>query len=167
MNIIEAPIKKITNVVTDSILKELQSICHIENDKDHEWCSQFNRKYVHNANYDLIKDLHKYFSKKVSEMIEFELKPSYNFMSLYGKNGYCPPHFDRPQCQYTLDLQVNSDGLWPIYVKSQKFELENNEALCYSGTYHFHYRRKMPESMSFNHLIFFHFVPKEFNGPLD
>lgn len=154
-------------MVPNTTLKQLQQICQDEYAKDHDWCTNFNRKYVHNADYQIIKDLHKNFTEFVSDLTHIKLKPSYNFMSLYGKNGYCPPHFDRIQCQYTIDLQINSDGTWPIYVKSEKYELENNEALCYSGTYHFHYRRKMPELMSLNHLIFFHFVPDTFEGSLD
>jgi hypothetical protein len=167
MNIVEAPVKVIKDLVTENTLKQLQAICLEEYNNQTNWCNTFNRKAVHNHSSELIRQLHLDFNKLANEISGFDLKPSYTFMSLYGKNGYCPPHFDRPQCQYTIDLQINSDGLWPIYVKSGEYILENNNALCYSGTYHFHYRRKMPENMSFNHLIFFHYVPQDFQGNLN
>lgn len=163
----EAPVKVLKNLVNEDVLSKLRDICKKESQEQKDWCNIFNRKHVHNHSSELIKQLHQDFAKLASEICGVDLKPSYTFMSLYGNNGYCPPHFDRVQCQYTIDLQVNSDGSWPIYVKSDEYILENGDALCYSGTYHFHYRRKMPEKMSFNHLVFFHFVPKDFSGSLD
>lgn len=167
MDLKNAPIKIIKNILSEKDLLELQRLCKIESEKQSDWCNIFNRKHVHNHSSDLIKKLHNDFAQVASEISGFELKPSYTFMSLYGQNGYCPPHFDRIQCQYTLDIEIDSDGKWPIYVKSGEYLLNHNDALCYSGTYHFHYRRKMPQEMSFCHLIFFHFVPKDFVGSLD
>lgn len=94
------------------------------------------------------------------------VKPSYSFLSMYGKDGVCPPHKDRSPCQFTIDLQIESDGQWPIYIENEPFLLKDGEALCYSGTDQLHYRRSMQEipGMTFMNLAFFHWVPTNWMG---
>lgn len=44
-------------------------------------------------------------------------------------------------------------------------ELKPNDAVCYSGTHSWHYRSERLKGTA--DLVFFHFVPEAFNGPLN
>lgn len=134
----------------------------------------FNRWYWHNL--PLMLKLHHQaeFIALASELAGQELKPSYSFLSMYGPEGVCPKHTDRPQCQFTIDLQIDSDGDWPIYVEEKPYVLKNGQGLFYSGTGQEHYRNSM-KSDSASHedpsvpakrmtLGFFHFVPVSWVG---
>lgn len=129
----------------------------------------FNRWYIHKP--PVFDAIHK--SKEMTDLASktfgLRLKPSYSFLSMYGPSGVCPLHMDRPQCQYTIDIQLNSDGQWPIYVSDNEFVLKNGEALCYSGTGQPHYRKPMAVNgeCTYMDLVFFHFVPYEWEGCLE
>lgn len=137
-------------------------------DKDVADGDKFNRWYWHNL--PLLKALHnsKEFVRFASEHFGRDLMPSYSFLSMYGPEGVCPIHTDRPQCQYTIDLCLRSDGEWPIYVDDEEFISKPGEALAYSGTGQVHYRKPMRENgtCKFMDLAFFHFVPTDWQGPL-
>lgn len=44
--------------------------------------------------------------------------PSYVALSMYSDRGVCRPRRDRPQCKHTVDLCINQDKPWPIYVEN-------------------------------------------------
>lgn len=130
--------------------------------------ARFNRWFWHNLPM-LVKVHHDpVFLKTVSDIVGTPVKPSYAFLSMYAANGICPPHVDRPQCQFTVDLCLNQDAPWPIYVDENPYYLEVGQALVYSGTHQPHYRKRMSEDSkaSFINLAFFHFVPTYWMGPL-
>lgn len=146
---------------------------------------KFNRWYWHNL--PLLTFIHHSapIIALASEICGQPMKPSYCFLSMYGPEGVCPLHTDRPQCQFTIDLQISSNGDWPIYVDETPYTLKDGEALCYSGTGQPHYRKQMSEDsrrhfskeeqvkldtnelnkpMTFMNLSFFHFVPVTWMG---
>jgi hypothetical protein len=130
---------------------------------------KFNRWFWHNL--PMLVHLHNSpeFIKAASELFGQPLKPSYVFLSMYGKEGVCPIHSDRPQCQFTIDLVVNMDAPWPIYVKDEPYVLEKEgDALAYSGTGQVHYRKPMTEDSkaTYMDLVFFHFCPINWMGAL-
>ena len=137
---------------------------------------RMNRWYWHNL--PLLKKLHHSMElRKVADEVFGEpVKPSYVFLSMYGPDGVVPLHQDRPQCYRTIDLQLDSDGTWPIYVDDKPYTLKPGQALCYSGTGQPHFRKPMPEDsqnhkktgpISFMNLAFFHYVPIGWQGALD
>lgn len=101
-----------------------------------------------------------------SDTFGVDLKPSYAFLSMYGPDGVCPLHTDRPQCQFTIDLVINQDSAWPIYVDGEPYLLGEGEALCYSGTRQPHFRKPMKEDSKATYidLAFFHWVPTNWMG---
>ena len=167
----------------DLIFKDIQ--VHIEevrrlfewpgipyHDEAEEAHSKFNRWCWHNLpvltamhHGDMMRD-------KVMDLVEMDMKPSYNFLSMYGDDGVCPPHTDRPQCMLTIDVCVDQDATWPIYIKSdgafKSYTLTPGQALIYSGTYQEHYRKPMQEdsTATFCNMAFFHFVTEDFMGAL-
>jgi hypothetical protein len=129
----------------------------------------FNRWFWHNL--PLLKQVHHgKLTQLASDIFGQPLKPSYCFLSMYGPEGICPPHTDRPQCQFTIDVQLNSDGSWPIYIEDKQFVLTNGQAIAYSGTGQRHFRKAMRldgDNCTFMDLAFFHFVPTNWQGKLD
>ncbi len=129
----------------------------------------------------LFELLHHKFAKKICDWAGVNLKPSYCFASFYTSQGICPPHVDRPQCVMTFDYCINQQKPWPIFINSKdkfgtvseevlkenakEYILDENDAIIFSGTNHWHYRNKIPEN-STSDWLFFHFVNEEYKGPL-
>lgn len=135
-------------------------------DKDAPKEDKFNRWHWHNL--PMLREIHNdpAFIFMVSDLAGQKLQPSYVFLSMYGPEGICPLHKDRPQCQFTLDLAVNQDAEWPIYIEEKPYNLKEGEAVFYSGTGQAHYRKAMKEDSkaTFSDLAFFHFVPANWQG---
>jgi len=138
----------------------------IYHDVDAPENNKFNRFCWHN----LPKLVELHHSPKLitlaSETFGVNVKPSYAFLSMYGPDGVCPKHTDRPQCQFTIDLVLNQDAEWPIYVDGVAYSLKEGEALCYSGTGQEHYRNPMNQDSKATYidLAFFHWVPTNWIG---
>jgi hypothetical protein len=131
----------------------------------------------------------KFVAPTLVDLLDWPLKPSYNFLSCYlPGQGECPVHVDRSQCFVTIDVCLNQSRPWPLYVNSsrnfsnnggnsffkndieererikqasEEFIMEPGDALCYSGTNHAHWRKRIDED-NFCDLIFFHFVHVSF-----
>jgi hypothetical protein len=138
--------------------------------------NKMNRWFWHNL--PLLKHLHhsKEFRELADDLFRERLKPSYVFLSMYCPKGLVPLHTDRPQCYRTIDLQISSDGVWPIYIDETPHILEESQAICYSGTGQPHYRKPMVEDSknfsghgpaTYMNLAFFHFVSADWMGSLD
>ena len=137
-------------------------------DHDHPVSERFNRWYVNDP--DFAVGLHRdpRFVARASKIFGRSLKPSYCIASMYGPEGVCPAHTDRPQCQYTIDLLLDGGIDWPLYIEGLPYRLSPGEAICYSGTGQRHWRLPMRDECAARHadLMFFHFVPSEWRGSL-
>lgn len=62
-----------------------------------------------------------------------------------GNPAWLPPHYDKvfKKPMITVDIQMNSNLVWPVYVNGISYTLENNEALVFSGTHQIHWRPKI------------------------
>lgn len=154
----------------------------------------FNRAYAHNVPF--FRTIHAQLAEYASGVFGEKVKPSYVFLSMYNKGGQCPLHIDRPQCRYTIDylIRIDQKDPWPIHIGPQMSDeerdavdnphpegkqikeviksvdwaealLQPNDAVCYSGTNAWHYRPTKSKGKA--DLVFFHFVPEAFDGPLD
>lgn len=185
--------ESIKNHINDRV-KTLSLGVPLLSDAADEEFPKFNRQYAHNP--PLLVKIHSQLTEFASEQFEEKLKPSYAFLSIYNEQGVCPLHIDRPQCYRTIDYLVSQkvNNGWPLYI-SKSFErneikdskilpeteqeieeikksfewneiiLNPNDAVLYSGTHQWHYRNKIDGETAT--LIFFHFVPEDFNGPLN
>lgn len=174
------PEPKIIRPFSDELLKEIQEhVAHIRrafdapgapyHDANDPVDHRFNRWFWHNLPF--LRTLHHdpEFIAKISALFGQPVKPSYCFLSMYGPDGVCPAHTDRPQCQFTVDLLVHADGKWPIYIEDKAYVAEPGDAVCYSGTGQRHYRKPMREDSDVTRmdLVFFHFVPTNWVGSLE
>lgn len=71
-----------------------------------------------------------------------------------------PPHIDINACTYTIDLQLDGNIEWEIFVEGKPYFMQNGDALLYLGSDQFHWRPKCPTSdrKSFLEMCFIHFV---------
>ncbi|MEO5739413.1 MAG: hypothetical protein ABIS29_02330 [Vicinamibacterales bacterium] len=148
----------------------------------------FGRFVLHNHPY--FTELQQRIVPLMSDVIGEDVEVSYNFLSLYGGLGVCPPHLDAPVAKWTLDLCLNQSGPWPIYISQVQswpmtgarwpdtgwedaikqspalqftpYTLQPGEAAVFSGSSQWHYRDAIPETgaRQFCDLLFFHFIPR-------
>lgn len=154
----------------------------------------FIRKYSYDI--EFFTEIHKQLVNYACNLFGEKVKPSYNFLSAYQVNGKCALHIDRDPCRYTIDYLIRQEQPepWPIAIGQQMSNeevskvpsrspntmeerqaiidtvdwtlcsLNANDAVCYSGTNAWHYR---PTESSGNvDLVFFHFVPEDYDGYL-
>jgi len=71
-----------------------------------------------------------------------------------------PPHIDLNACTYTIDLQLDGNVEWEIYVEGTPYVMQNGDALLYLGSDQMHWRPKYPnnEYKSYLEMCFLHFV---------
>jgi hypothetical protein len=80
----------------------------------------------------------------------------------YLENGFCPKHYDRSPCKYTITICLKQNKIFPLWVEGQTFDLEVNSMLLYSGTDHLHERP--PVKDGFSRLVLFHYVDSDYDG---
>jgi hypothetical protein len=148
------------------IRKEIEYLKTRQDPEVHEDNEDFYRLYRHNDPF--FKEVHHMIAERFSQWVGEKVKPSYCFASMYKPGeGKVKKHTDRPQCKYTLDICINQNYPWAINVAGANYMLEAGDALVFSGTDHVHYRPDRLNADNYCDLIFFHFVPVNFEGRLD
>jgi hypothetical protein len=131
----------------------------------------FGRFVVHD--HQLLTELQQRTVPLVSEAVGEPVEVSYNFLSLYGNRGVCPPHMDSPRAKWTLDLCLKQSAPWPIYLSQvcpwpepeaetcqdegwensvkhspslnfTAYTLQPGQAVVFSGSSQWHYREAIP-----------------------
>lgn len=160
-------VKSVPNVLTpEDLVLALKVETEARENQEGNYCSIFGRFWIHE--HWFFSDLHKTKILEIAKKVFGEdIKPSYSGMSIYCDDwSICPPHFDRPQCKYSIDLCLKQNEPWSIYIDGKEFLLQENEALIYSGTDHYHWRDRIKPGNKVT-MVFFHFVDSDFSGPLD
>jgi len=135
---------------------------------------QSERRYVaHNES--VTQFFHHQLTKAVSDLVGERLKPSYVYFSSYLGGAELEKHLDRPQCEFSLTLQLDYSPepwcatSWPLYldVPGGKVTVYQGlgDALFYRGHQIPHYRSPLREGHVSSH-IFFHYVREGFEGAL-
>lgn len=172
----------------DNVLAELRSIVR---DLDHRNAStdelvNFGRFVKWDLPY--VTTLQEDLAERVSELVGEAVEPSYNFLSLYKELGVCHVHMDAPFSKWTIDYCIEQSAVWPIYfsrivpwpedwvdpgpdweniIKSEpanrfrSFEMQEGEALLFSGSSQWHYREPIErrQEQNYCHLLFLHYIP--------
>lgn len=123
------------------------------------------------------------YMRKVSEVIETDILPTYTNSRIYEKGDYLIPHKDRVSCEISLTIPIFSSDNSPstIYISNYnvrnynfrptfeqvedqenytKVDLLPGDALFYRGTDYFHWRK--PLEADYLYQFFMHYV--EQNG---
>ena len=91
-----------------------------------------------------------------------ELLPTYSFWRMYTYTADLKKHKDRPACEISVTVKINSCGVaWPIFIEGKKIDLENGDGLIYKGCENFHWREEFKGDWHAQVLL--HYVNK--NGP--
>lgn len=61
--------------------------------------------------------------------------PTYSFWRTYTYGAELLAHKDRPSCEISVTVQIDSDGTdWPIFMEDKPIVLQNGDAVIYYGT---------------------------------
>lgn len=96
--------------------------------------------------------------KKLREITKINLEPTYCFIRLYTKYSSLKEHTDRPSCEYSLTLFIDSCKKydWPIKMNGEEYLLEPGDAVLYKGCEWKHSRKEFLGDYHFQ--CFLHFV---------
>jgi len=137
--------------------------------------SQSSRRY-HAHNESVAKFFHHQLTKAVSTIVGQPVKPSYVFFASYQEGAWLEKHTDRAQCEFSVTLcldyspEPKRQTPWPIQLHTTKgvttVYQSIGDGLVYLGCRLPHSREVLPSGHT-STSIFFHYVPEDFNGPLD
>jgi hypothetical protein len=82
---------------------------------------------------------------EVSSLIEEQVLPTYTYCILYENNSALTRHKDRPACEISVTIHLNSDAKWNLGIKKPngdeiKVDLDVGDALLYLGCKAEHWR---------------------------
>jgi hypothetical protein len=131
------------------------------------------RHHAHNE--PLLRDLQERLLGLVTAVVGVPIKPSYVYLSAYTAGSILPPHRDRPQCEYSLTLQVDYtpepalEAGWPLRLALPNAELtvfqSLGDGLVFAGREHEHFRDRLPAGHT-STTVLAHFVDATFEGSL-
>jgi hypothetical protein len=88
-----------------------------------------------------------------------ELLCAYAFWRMYTKNADLPKHTDRPACEISVTVMINSDGTkWPIFIDGKEINMEPGDAAIYLGCELEHWREEFKGDWQAQ--TFLHYVDK-------
>jgi hypothetical protein len=103
----------------------------------------FNQSHGDTAFYgDMLFDVLLMRKTKVLESeINIKLLPTYSFWRCYSYNSILKNHKDRPACEFSVSVHIDSSGeRWPFIVDGKEFYLNQGDGLFYKGNEVFHSR---------------------------
>lgn len=122
------------------VYKEYAKIMHRENtgnfdlDQNNNGDTAFYKDKLFNF---LLEDK----KKLIEDLTDYKLHSTYNYWRCYTFNAVLKKHKDRPSCEISATVQIDSDGTqWPIFINGEKIVLENGDALIYKGCDYEHWR---------------------------
>lgn len=103
---------------------------------------------------------------EVELLVQKQLIPTYSYARLYNNGAVLEKHTDRPACEISVTLQLgrSHNYAWPIYMGKNRYDLNEGDAVIYSGCNVEHWRHACdgPEDY-YSGQVFLHFV--DANGP--
>jgi hypothetical protein len=89
-----------------------------------------------------------------------KLHPTYSFLRVYTMFGDLKKHSDRPSCEISVTVCVDSVGKsWPIYMDNNPIILNPGDAAIYLGCEIEHWRDELKED--YQSQFFLHYVNQE------
>jgi hypothetical protein len=119
---------------------------------------------------------HHQLTAAISALAGEPVQPSYLYMACYVNEAELEKHTDREQCEFSLsfclDVQPEPADVspWPLYLETPEgavaIRQRIGDGVLYRGRHLPHYRERLPKGCT-STSIFFHFVGRDFAGPLD
>ncbi|MEE2671397.1 MAG: hypothetical protein VYA54_06795 [Bdellovibrionota bacterium] len=138
----QIPIIFLPEIVSIHLLAELQQIFNklkivavkkgfVDKDRFNRACWE-DESSISKLQLKMLQVAERYFKVK--------LEPTYHYLAMYLKDSDCPIHTDREECEYTIAINIQQNGIWPLYVEGKEYLLNPGNALLYSGKHHIHWR---------------------------
>lgn len=98
---------------------------------------------------------------KMSQITNLKLYPTYTYARIYYRGAILEPHKDRPSCEYSTTLCIDSTDIWDFYIKDRSGEekvlkLNPGDMCVYSGCELEHWRKPYEGEMQMQ--CFLHYV---------
>ena len=132
------------------------------------------RYWAHNE--PVSRFFHHQLAAVVGDIVGRPVKPSYVYVGSYRPGAELPMHTDRAQCEYTMTMCIDFSPEpalqtpWPLELELQGGRVTVHQALgdalIYRGPHTRHGRPTLSSEQSSTSL-FFHYVDRDFAGPLD
>jgi hypothetical protein len=105
-------------------------------------------------------------NEKMNEITNLKLFPTYTYARIYYEGAILKPHTDRPSCEYSTTICIDSTDLWEFYIKGKDDEtkilkLNPGDMCVYSGCELEHWREPYKGDQQIQ--CFLHYVNS--NGP--
>jgi hypothetical protein len=105
-------------------------------------------------------------NQKMNEITNLNLVPTYTYARIYYKGAILKPHTDRPSCEYSTTICIDSADLWDFYIKNKnnktiKLKLNPGDMCVYSGCELEHWREPYQGNQQIQ--CFLHYVNSQ--GP--
>lgn len=156
--------KRINNLLTKEEIALLSDYCkskHMDNNSKFDFEQNnngdtfFYKDFVMQA---LLKSKKEIFEKAT----DIKLLEAYTFWRCYTYNAILERHRDRPSCEISATICIDSDGTkWPIYMGGTPMELNPGDAVIYNGCHIEHWREAFTGDYQMQ--VFLHYV--DANGP--
>jgi hypothetical protein len=138
--------------------------------------SQQVRERVLRHNEPMARFYHAPLAQLINRFTPETTKPSYCFAAHYQAGAELKRHTDREQCVWNASFAVDASpetsarDAWPLFIESRgkthQVRLGLGDAVLYSGTNNPHWRDPQPRG-HVSTMVFYHFVPANFDGSLD
>ena len=84
-------------------------------------------------------------NEKMNEVTSLNLLPTYSYARIYYKGATLKPHKDRPSCEYSTTICIDTTDIWDFYIKMEcgkvsKIRLNPGDMCVYSGCELLHWR---------------------------
>lgn len=84
-------------------------------------------------------------NEKINKITNLKLYPTYTYARIYYKGATLEPHTDRPSCEYSSTICIDSTNLWNFYIrgrdnKIKEVKLYPGDVCVYSGCELEHWR---------------------------
>ena len=98
---------------------------------------------------------------RISEITNLKLYPTYTYARIYYKGATLKSHKDRPSCEYSTTLCIDSTDIWDFHIKDRHGEdkvikLNPGDMCVYSGCELEHWRETYQGEMQMQ--CFLHYV---------
>jgi len=109
---------------------------------------------------DIFKKTSEKILKKFSTIIDKELLHTYTYVTYYEPGAILYEHIDRPANQYGLNINVQKESEWPIFLRHPESDeitrIDQNpgDAFIYKGSEVPHFRPRLKTGNSIQFMIF-------------
>jgi len=159
----EGKYKKIENFVSQDVLDLLKNYCKITHRIN---CDEFDTQPGHTTTgyygHPIMEALMIKQTKKISEIVGKKVMPTYSYWRSYTMGDILPKHKDRPECEYSVTLMIDSCGTeWPIYLEGTPINLKPGDGIVYKGCEAEHWRKTF--TGDYHAQCFLHYYDPETN----